>query len=174
MSEQLATYSPLQYDEEKSSGDRMPSGAKPLLSLSPRHIELVKAHLEGVPNQDLAQIFHMTPSTVSRILHDPLVVEIKEQHRRDVDAEFDALYQKSIAAIRAGLDEMQPAGIRLKAADMYLKQAAQRSESAAGAGGETAEDFARRILQLQLNVQVNTGDSNEHNGSKTASQTLIE
>jgi len=164
-------YNPIEYQEEKELGTRLPNGAKPLRRLSPRHIELVKAHLDGVSNKDLARIFNMTESTVSRILGDPLVSEIKKQHQENVSAEFDALYGKAVAALRDGLDEAQPAGTRLKAAKLFFEQAAQRGLDEQ----ESAEDVAQRLLAMQLNVNVNVeGSSNGSNRSSSNSSATLE
>lgn len=158
------SYMPEHYELEKLSGERLPNGAKPLRKLSPRHIELVKAHLDGVPNKDLARMFNMTESTVSRILNDPLVIELRKQHFENVGAEFDALYQKAVAAIRDGLSEAEPAGTRLKAAQLWFERARERSVTET----ETAEDVAKRLIAIQLNINTNSGEASPQGGSDEA------
>lgn len=153
------SYSSEQYQQEKATGHRLPSGALPLLSLSPFHIEIVKAHLDGVRNKDLADIFHLTESTISRILSDPLVIAIKSEHASATDAQFDALYSQAVNAIRRGLDADDP-DLALKASSMFFKHAPSKAGGAPA--GISAEDVARQLL-LSVNVTINNGGSNALN-----------
>jgi len=144
------------YEMEKATGKRRENGALVLKKLSPIHMEIVKAHLDGVKNMDIAAMFRMTDATVSRILNDPLVEGIRTEWLKDRHAEFNALYGRAINTIRESLDESKPDLVRLKAAKMVMEDAPFTKEQEKRA--ETAEDVVQRILQI--NVQINNGGQN--------------
>ena len=144
------------YEMEKANGKRRPNGALALKKLSPLHIEIVKAHLDGVRNTDIAAMFRMTDSTISLILSDPLVEEIRAEWLKDRHAEFNALYGRAINTIRDSMNEDKPALVRLRAAKMVMEDAPFTKSREDGR--ETAEDVVQRILQV--NIQINNGGQN--------------
>lgn len=144
------------YEAEKANGTRTETGALKLKKLSPIHIEIIKAHLDGCSQTDIATMFNMTDSSISRIMNDPLVKEIREQWLVDKHAEFNALYGRAIDAIRDGMSEFQPVSVRLKAAKMVMEDAPFTKDREAAR--ETAEDVVQRLLQV--NVQINNEVSN--------------
>jgi len=146
-------YSPDVYRDEKATGIRLPNGAKPLAKLSPKHLDMLRLHLEGMKNCDIAVLHGCTDATVSLTLNDPRMVELKKQHKQNVSNEFDALYGGVVDTIRDGLQVTQPMNVRLKSADMFLKESPMRRTEESER--DTAEDVVKRLLEISLNVNVN-------------------
>lgn len=150
----MSAHDPVKYQEQKADGSRDAAGNLKLKALSPLHMEVVKSHLDGVKNCDIAAIFNMHNNTVSKILKDPLVEAIRKEWMNDKHAEFNALYGKAIDAIRDGLNENEPVANRLKAVDKFFANAPGQKE--AETERDTAEDVVARLLQV--NIQINNGE----------------
>lgn len=142
-----------QYEVEKANGTRLPNGARPLKKLKPRHLQVIRLHLEGLPNRRVAQQLGMTDSQVSLILSDPLTRPILARASEQWDLEFDALYGLHLDALREGLQSGDVRD-RIRAASVYGRERLERRKQDTG-GSESAEDVIARMLQL--NIQVNVG-----------------
>jgi hypothetical protein len=150
-------YDRQQYLEEKKNGDRLPNGAKPLKRLTEKHRKILRLHLAGIPNQLIAESLGASEVTISRILHDPLGVKEIAKYGKDKELEFEALYGKTVDALRDALDAKTLANTpahttRLKAVDIFYKASGKYKDAEDSA--ESAEDVIQRILRNPL-VQIN-------------------
>ncbi len=149
-----------QYLEEKVNGDRLPNGAKPLKKLKAKHKEMIKLHLSGISNNEIAEASGVTVSRCSLILSDPLSLAEIGRLLKDTEREFQALYPKAVERLRGALDADTIGGLpahatRLKAVDTYFRASGKYKD--AERSGDTAEDVIERILAnplLQVNINV--------------------
>ena len=114
-------------------------------------------HLSGKKNSEIAYSLHKTDATISRWLSDPLVLAILSDTYNAQDARFKAMYGKTLDVIEDSLDQMKHSiGVNLKGADMYLK-AHKKYDPDQAKAGDTAEDIIARMLNLNLQFNVNIG-----------------
>lgn len=145
------------YESEKETGLRREDGSLNLKELKMIHYKMLKLHFSGVKNSDIARQLQKTDATISRWLSDPLIVAILSQQYEAQDARFKAMYGKTLDVIEDSLDmHKHNIGVNLKGADMYLK-AHKKYDPENIKAGDTAEDVIARMLNLnlQLNVNVN-------------------
>lgn len=152
------------YLVEKHLGIRRENGALKLKRLTARHLKVIALHLEGHSLETIANNIPCTISTVSRVLNDPLSQRILKTVYEDRKGEIHALGGKAVAAVRAGLDEKQTIGTRLRAVDRFakIKSALVGEENS----NESAEDviarmFANTTVLGNVNIQVNQGKKEE-------------
>lgn len=147
------------YEADKASGRRRPSGALNLQRLKPKHYRIIKLHLQGIPNVEIADAMHMTQAQISIILNDPKVREIVSSVQKDWENEFYALEGKAVAAVRNGLSDDDPKN-SLRAANIFFGEKRARQQDS---GGPTsAEDVIQQMLDRatnieNLNIQINQG-----------------
>lgn len=153
-------YSPAKYQAEKALGTRASSGASHLKQLSPIHYTIIAFHLEGKSNNAIALLVKKSYITITKVLNDPLAMDIIEQAYQGNDKRFRALYGKAVDTIDESMEKSQPMNIRLRGADTYLK-AHGKFDKDDGTAGESAEDVIARILQMNIQVNVNTKDNEE-------------
>ncbi len=149
-------YSPVLYNIQKDLGVRKKTGELKLKRLKPLHREMIAMHLSGMPSTEIAAGLDVAYVTVCRILNDPLAVELINGFSEMSKKEFDALRFKANAALRDGLDHTS-IQTRLRAADLFSKRAGDYHPREVD-DGDTAEDVIQRLLNLnlQVNVEVNT------------------
>ena len=119
--------------------------------LKPVHREIVALHLQGLKNVDIADTFGITTVTVQNVLKDPLSVEIIDAAREENRMRLSALKAKAIDC----MDEAMSSGsidTKLKGASLYFREAARHSDDA---GSETAEDVVQKIINMQVNGNLN-------------------
>ena len=153
--EMSSDYSPTLYQEEKLKGLRRDNGARNLTRLRPIHYQILRMHLSGMNNEEIARQVGKTSSTISRILTDPLVLSLLDNHYKAEDARFKALYPKVIDAIDDALDKNNNPKLRLEAADRYLRahQKFDKASQLEKKEEETAEDvIARMLAAVQVNM----------------------
>jgi hypothetical protein len=150
------------YLVEKINGQRRENGAMKLRRLTARHYRIIGMHLEGLSLERIARECLVTVSTASRIINDPLAQDIIKKVFSNREGEIQSLGGKALDAVRAGLDEGQTVGVRLKAVGAYTKM--REAMLPKDKGSESAEDVIARILGNAKiigtqNVQVNIGGS---------------
>ncbi len=122
---------------------RLSNGAIPLKYLSGRHRKIIELYIGGMANKDIAAELRVRPSTVSRILADPLV-------RREVDSAVEQHRQRLVAmsglAVSTVADAMnsQNMGMRLRGVDRYAKLSVALGVSEREG---TAEDYAKQLAE---------------------------
>jgi hypothetical protein len=131
-----------QYEEEKATGRRAPSGALRLKELSGKHLRCINLHLAGVKGYAIAQEMDMTEAWVSTVLNDPLAMGEIRQRFVDVDNE---MYAKATAKIDDAMDSADIA-LALRASEMVWRARGRFDKK------ETirtsAEDVVARMLEL--------------------------
>ncbi len=142
---------PSRYEEEKKNGERRSNGAKLLKKLTAKHKEMIKMHLSGLSNNDIAEVAHRTYSSVSLLLSDPLALTEISRLLEDTEKEFQALFPKSVQCVREAMEATTLANTpahttRLKAVDIYYRANGKYRD--ADSGAESAEDVIQRILSL--------------------------
>lgn len=156
---QSRQYDPEQYQVEKKLGGRLKNGAQPLGKLRPWHVEVVKRHLMGYSNREVASMMGKHEGVISKVLNDPRCQAMVDRALDGYKKEFKVLKGQAIDAVRKGL-KSGDVDVRLKAADMYFKQEEKVEKSQEG-DGRSAEDVVSAIFERVeaevVNVQVNVG-----------------
>ena len=150
-------YSPVLYNIQKDIGIRRENGAAKLQKLKPIHKQIIAMHLSGIPATEISAVLNLKYGNVHRVLNDPLAKAFITDFDDMTRKEFDALRFKANAAIRAGLDG-NDIHTRLRSADLFSKRAGDYHPKLVESQ-ETAEDVIKRILALNIQVNVSTGES---------------
>lgn len=158
----LVPYNTTQYEREKRQGIRKTNGARKLKKLSNRHLRIISMHLEGNSGEYIAAVMRVTVITVSRILNDPLAINLLGTIYKDRQGEIDALAGKAIEAVRDGLHEKRDMRIRLGAVDKYtkLKDSIGKEETSAKTAEDVVAEIFNRVTLGNTNIQVNIGKGN--------------
>lgn len=149
------------YAVEKATGIRRENGAMKLTRLTHRHYKIIGLHLEGKSIEEIANTLHLSFSTISRVLNDPLSQGILKRVYNHREEEIHALAGKAIAATREALTGDHPVSVKLRGVDRFVKirETMVNKEQ----GRESAEDVIARILSnakfVNSNVQINVGDT---------------
>lgn len=141
------------YELEKALGLRFSSGMQIRKKVKAIHWKMYKLHLAGYSHQTIADALEVAYSTVQAALSQPWAQEGGKKHIDELRSQFDMLREKANNAVRKGLDNEDP-DVNLRAANLFFKQQGDFTPKGQAAG-ETAEDVIKRMLQL--NVQVNIG-----------------
>lgn len=115
------------YIFEKAMGRRLKNGAMPLKNVTPRHLRIATRFLSGAGVNQIAIQFGCRASTISRILHDPLIRDMIEIAQSDFDAELKALLPLAVEAVRDALCHSDPR-IRLQAVDRFARMTGKGSD----------------------------------------------
>lgn len=152
----LTPYTQDQYLAEKASGERRSNGVKPLKRLRPWHRLAIAMHLDGRSNAEIASLVKKRQSTISIVLSDPLAQREIDRAQSAYEAEFNALYGKTVQALRSGL-ESQSTMAKLRAAQIFLKE--RERILGVDSSSRTAEDVIQEVLRRipGVNIQVNVG-----------------
>jgi len=153
-------YSPTQYEEEKALGIRKSTGALKLKKLRPWHHTIIRMHLAGIPAKEISRLTGRNYAYIHIVLNDPLSQEHIRRAANLHEMHFGALYGNVVDGIRDGLQEEQPVRVRLRAAEIYLKE--KERQDGKVDDKETAEDVVAKIVNaIQVNVNVSTGDKRD-------------
>lgn len=114
------------YHYEKWTGRRRPDGALKLNSLSPAHLRMISAYINGMRIKDIAEQFKVAAITVGRVLADPLSQVYVEEFGEAQKGEFKAMFPLVAKAIRDALSSGN-AEVKLKAVDRFAKISAMLS-----------------------------------------------
>lgn len=151
------------YLAEKRSGLRRENGALKLTRLTHRHYKIIGLHLEGKSIEEIANTLHLSFSTISRVLNDPLSQGILKRVYNHREEEIHALAGKAIEATREALTGDHPIGVKLRGVDRFVKirETMVNKEQ----GRESAEDVIARILSnakfVNSNVQINVNSGEQ-------------
>ena len=146
----------LSYEEEKQLGLRRADGSMNLTQLKPIHHRMLALYMAGFSQTDIARTLQKTDATISRWLHDPLVLLELDRFYKSQQLRLKAIAGKAVDAVDQALDA-DSLSDRLKGVDRYTKL--RESLGDKDQGENTAEDVIERLLQ-QINIQVNIGDQN--------------
>ncbi len=151
----LATLPPTQrYLTEKRVGLRRENGAMKLKRLTARHYGIIGRHLEGKSLEQICQECHVTISTASRVLNDPLAKELLAKVYGHREQEIHALAGHAIKATRDALTGDYDIGTKLRGVDKFVKIRETMIDKEKGR--ETAEDVVTKLLEkAQINGDVN-------------------
>lgn len=145
-------YTPVLYQIQKDIGVRRENGSLKLQKLNRRHKQIIAMHLSGMEGTLIAATLGISYMTVTRTLNDPLAIEFMTEFDNQTRKEFDALRVRANAVIRDGMSHTD-INVRLRASDQWARRAGEyqpKKDTAA----ETAEDVIQRMLNLQINVNV--------------------
>lgn len=124
-----------------------------LNKLTARHYKIIGLHLEGKGIEEICSECHISVSTASRVLNDPLAKQLLAKVYGHRESEIHALAGKAIEATRTAL-KSDDIGTKLRGVDRFVKihEVLVDKEK----GKETAEDVVARILEkAQINGDVN-------------------
>lgn len=142
------------YLTEKRIGMRRENGAMKLKRLTARHYGIIGRHLEGKSLEQICQECHVTISTASRILNDPLAKGLLAKVYGHREQEIHALAGQALQATRDALDPGKDIGTRLRGVDKFVKIRETMIDKEKSR--ETAEDVVASILEkAQINGTVN-------------------
>lgn len=129
---------------------------KETVPVSHKYQYVLALHLAGKTVKEIEALTKYRPSTIYKILKLPNVEALRQQLLDHTSKEFEALYDKTVDAIRCGLDSMDPK-IRLEAADKWLKAHGKYGKSEGTQVNITAEDIVMNILNQK--VELSDGQS---------------
>lgn len=152
------------YAIEKLTGLRRENGAMKLKRLTHRHYRIIGLHLEGNSLEQISSSMHITFTTISRVLNDPLAQSILKRVYGHREEEIEALTGKAIDATRSAITGDHPIGMKLRGVDRLIK--IREVMLSKDKGRESAEDVIARMLRgatfINSQVQINAGvTSNE-------------
>lgn len=145
-----------QYQLEKATGLRRPSGQLKLSKLRAKHFCVIDLHMLGRSGREIAAELGYSEAWVSNVLTDPLSVAEIQRRVDEARATLNPIYTKAIRRVDEGLDATYKDGetpnhtTRLRAADMVFKVKGEYDK--AGDSEKTAEDVVAQIINLQVNV----------------------
>lgn len=123
-----------------------------------RHKQIIYLHLCGHGTSQIADTLGLNASTVRRTITSDIGQSIINEYFKFLDLEFNSLYSASIEAVRDSLKPTQDPKIRLSAAELVLKSLGKmmpkKTES-----DDSAEDIVKRIIEMQVNTQINVYNS---------------
>lgn len=108
------------YELDKRVGKRDISGRWQLQELKPKHCRMIAAHMEGVSNIEIAAMFDVTETTISRVLNDPLALQLIQTLEKGLTSELRGLLKLAIAALREAMSQADT-DTKLKAIDRFEK-----------------------------------------------------
>lgn len=146
------------YLMEKRVGIRRENGSAKLSKLTARHYKIIGLHLEGKSLEQICVECHVTISTASRVLNDPLAKSLLAKVYGHREQEIHALAGQALQATREALSPEKDIGTRLRGVDKFVKIRETMIDKEKGR--ETAEDVVAKILEKatingDVNVQVN-------------------
>lgn len=117
---------------------------------------ILSLEMKGTPQTKIAEILGMTDCSVSRIRHDPRYIEYRDNYFDQLDRDFYDMKPLAFDALRAGLGSNDE-NVALRAAETWFKGAnfGGYSRTAQSGSNVTAEDVARQLLQVNVQVNVN-------------------
>lgn len=151
--------SPVAVSEANSQGTTnatIPGGKNPwvLKHLKQIHKDAISLSLTGkLSREQVAEYCGKTPAWVTLILKQPLAREYIKELEDFLDLRLRGLYEKSVAAIDAGLSSPKVSD-KLAAATLQLRTIGKLDPADSGAA-QTAEDVVAAMLIQGDNVQVN-------------------
>lgn len=89
------------------------------ITCSGRHKYVLALHLAGKKVQEIHEETGYSIPQIYHILSDPRVLRLRQEIMSILDKEFEAQYRKVVAAVDSGLDENQPATVKLAAAKLW-------------------------------------------------------
>lgn len=118
--------------------------------------------LRGLTRNQIAEALGMSVGTVSRITLDPRYIEYREKHLSSLDQEFVAMKPLAFQALRGGLRSTDE-NTALRASEQWFKAANYGgfSKHERPAVSTSAEDIAKQLLQINVQVNVNPGEPQE-------------
>lgn len=160
-------YDANQYQAEKESGLRLPSGATRLTRLTGKHLRCINFHLQGMKGGVIAEVMNVSPAWVSKILTDPLSKVAIQERFVEIDNE---MFTKATRTVDEKMDHKDPA-IALRAADMVWRARGRYEKKTDDR--PTAEDVVQRMLQLasqqgkaSVTISAAVGES-QHGGERS-------
>ena len=147
-------YNPTKYKMEKIIGRRTRTGALKLKKLKPLHRQMIHMHIGCFSNRDIAFHLDVDEITVSRVLNDPLSIEILNVHAQGIDAELEALLPLGVDVVRKALLSDSPR-TALQGVDKLFRALGKFNHTGDGQERETAEDVIARALGIaQTSVSI--------------------
>lgn len=130
------------------------------IQLSTIEQTIIELHLEGLSNIAISKALKCTPANVSYYLRKDNVKAFLVSVNEDSELRLKNLKNKFVDVIAKGLKSDVGINTQLKAARLF-KDATKDIED-----NKTAEDVVSKLLNLQVNVQVNQTNQIESNGDK--------
>jgi len=128
-----------------------------LMTIPLRWHTVLALHLGGASVKEVAKMTGYSQATCYCILRRPEVQLVRQRMMEDVQQEFEALWPKVVDNIRVQLSDADPQ-IQLAAQQQWLKASGKFQPVNEKVGKEaTAEEVVARLLQQQINIQVNVG-----------------
>jgi hypothetical protein len=130
----------------------LPTKARAILALE----------LRGLPKTEIAVRLRMKENAVRRITHTDRYIAARDVLLGHLDADFRAMKPMAFNALRNGLQSGDVV-VALRASDQWMRAAGfiQHGKCSAGQRGVSAEDVARKLLTVDVNVKINRGPDDQ-------------
>ena len=140
-----------------------------LKQLRPKHLRIISLYMSGrFKRFEIARMEGVTPVTITNVISDPLSQKILQKQHEQFEEDLIAMKPIALDTMRSGLLD-KDLRIGLSALDKYFKATGLYKEKADAR--DSAEDVMQRILNLQVNVKVVSG--NESTGESISDISLV-
>jgi len=126
----------------------------------PKHIlpvgwyQILRLHLEGLPQIKISEKTGYSQCAVSRILNHPLIQLARQQSMAETEKEFEALFEKVVDNIREQLGSQDPM-VQLAAQNQWFKANGKfQPKQINNEEKLTAEDIVSKLLNVNIQVNV--------------------
>lgn len=135
-----------------------PARAKDHHPVPHRWFAVLAMHLSGKSPKEIQKETGYSQAMYYRILSNPEVLAVRQQLLAQTQMEFEALYSKVVDNLREQLNSKDPE-IQLAAQQQFFKATGKYAPKPSDPKGEqlSAEDLVTKLLQQQINIQVNVG-----------------
>lgn len=136
---------------------RTANGKQALEGIPTKWRVILTLEMQGAPKCDIAQQVGMSAAAISEITRDDRYIAFRDEYLATIDNEFFAMKPLAFKALRNGLTSGDE-DTALKAADQWFRGASfggfsKREERPTNL---TAEDVVRQLLQVNVQVNVNS------------------
>lgn len=140
-----------------ATGQRLDYLAGKTRPLSTRHRTILSMEMRSANKRDIAQALGMSETYISLVTRSQRYIKAREEILGQSDIDFINLKPLAVNTLR---DAMLPSANmpdRLKAADLWFRTRGYGAyaKQPEGAGNVTAEDVVKRLLQVNVQVNIN-------------------
>ena len=118
--------------------------------------------LRGLSQKNIAEALGIAPHTVSVIVNDDRYIQYRRERLAALDEDFVAMKPLALSALRGGLQSADE-NTALRASEQWFRAASfgGYSKTEQPSRAVTAEDVAKQLLQVNVQVNVDASSKNE-------------
>lgn len=139
-------------------------GPEGLKELSTRHRTILSMEMRGHDKREIAEALQLNYGYVCQVTRSKRYLNARNTQLNEADNAFINLGPKAIEALGDGLGKSSNMSDRLKAADLWFRTRGYGAfaKEPSTNGPVTAEDVVKQLLQVNLQVNLNTKDSSDN------------